>query len=205
MRCAGQRLQGCRHFQKIRDTRRPEGVRRSSELGSDKKSTNARKTSYSTDVGVLPSVRENLSVLPFRHVPIGARVQAHWSLGWLCMNGFPERWIIILPRCLPAERFPTFASGRQGRGPVTLLDFHRHDSRPLRRDVKTPSKDQLTAQLQSPLKGQSSSNQIMKNGIRRRSFLKGLGVTGAALLPAGALLVNKANAHAAGNDDSGGS
>jgi hypothetical protein len=44
----------------------------------------------------------------------------------------------------------------------------------------------------------------MKNGIRRRSFLKGLGVTGAALFPAGALLVNKANAHAAGNDDSGG-
>jgi hypothetical protein len=37
------------------------------------------------------------------------------------MKGFPERWIIKLPRCLPAEKFPTFASGRQGRGPATLL------------------------------------------------------------------------------------
>jgi hypothetical protein len=25
--------------------------------------------------------------------------------------------------CLPAEKFPTFASGRQGRGPVRLLGF----------------------------------------------------------------------------------
>ena len=27
--------------------------------------------------------------------------------------------------CLPAEKFPTFASGRQGRGPATLLNFRR--------------------------------------------------------------------------------
>jgi hypothetical protein len=33
----------------------------------------------------------------------------------LCMKGFPERWIIKLPRCLPVEKFPTFASHRQGR------------------------------------------------------------------------------------------
>jgi hypothetical protein len=26
--------------------------------------------------------------------------------------------------CSPAEKFPTSASGRQGRGPVTLLSFH---------------------------------------------------------------------------------
>ena len=63
MRCAGRRLQGAVIFQKIRDTRRQEGVRGVVSWESDKKSTNARKTSYSTDVGVLPSVRENLSVL----------------------------------------------------------------------------------------------------------------------------------------------
>jgi len=34
------------------------------------------------------------------------------------MNRLPERWIIILPRCLPAGKFPTFASGRQGRGAI---------------------------------------------------------------------------------------
>jgi hypothetical protein len=34
----------------------------------------------------------------------------------------------------------------------------------------------------------------MKNGIRRRSFLKGLGETGAALLPGSALLVSNAQA-----------
>ena len=29
-----------------------------------------------------------------------------------------------LPRCLRAEKFPTSASDRQGRGPVTLSGFH---------------------------------------------------------------------------------
>src|SRR5258705_11024727 len=62
--------------------------------------------------------------------------------------------------------------------------------------VKTPSKDQMTAQPQSPSKGQPGSNQIIRNGVRRRSFIKGLGLMGAALLPPSALLVNKANAHA---------
>jgi hypothetical protein len=42
----------------------------------------------------------------------------------------------------------------------------------------------------------------MKNGVRRRSFIKGLGVAGAALFPAGTLLVNNANAMP--NDDQGG-
>ena len=50
----------------------------------------------------------------------------------LCMNAFPERWIIKLPRCLPAEKFPTSGGcpGNQhltdtqrcqNRGPVRLL------------------------------------------------------------------------------------
>ena len=30
----------------------------------------------------------------------------------LYVNGFPERWIIKLPRCLPSEKSPTFASCR---------------------------------------------------------------------------------------------
>ena len=66
--------------------------------------------------------------------------------------------------------------------------------------MKTSSKDQLTAQLQSVSKGQPGSNEITRNGVRRRSFIKGLGVTGAALLPASALLINNANAM----DDGGG-
>jgi hypothetical protein len=54
--------------------------------------------------------------------------------------------------------------------------------------VKIPRNDHLTNQLQS------RSDQVMKNGIRRRSFLKGLGVTAAALLPGSALLVSNAQA-----------
>jgi hypothetical protein len=68
--------------------------------------------------------------------------------------------------------------------------------------VKTPSKDQLTAQLQSPSRAQPGSNQVVKKGIRRRSFLRGLGLTGAALLPGSGLLVH--NANAVPNDDGGG-
>jgi hypothetical protein len=60
----------------------------------------------------------------------------HRSLGERrTMKGFPQSWIIILPRCLPAEKFPTFASGRQGRGSVKLLDFHPPFSRARPRDV----------------------------------------------------------------------
>jgi len=44
----------------------------------------------------------------------------------------------------------------------------------------------------------------MKKGVRRRSFIKGLGVAGAALFPAGTLLVNNADATIP-NDDGGGS
>ena len=60
--------------------------------------------------------------------------------------------------------------------------------------MKIPRKDHLTNQQQSPSKGESGSDQIIKNGVRRRSFLKGLSVTGAALLPGSALLVNRAQA-----------
>ena len=68
--------------------------------------------------------------------------------------------------------------------------------------MKTPSKDQPKAQLQSLSAGQPGSNQITGNRVRRRTFLKGLGVTGAALLPGSAILVNHANAIP--NDDGGG-
>jgi hypothetical protein len=68
--------------------------------------------------------------------------------------------------------------------------------------VKTASKEQLTSQVQSLSKGEPGSRQIVRNGVRRRSFLKGLGITGAALLPGSGLLVN--NANAIPNDDGGG-
>ena len=60
----------------------------------------------------------------------------------LCMNAFPERWIIKLPRCLPAEKFPTSGGcpGNQhltdtqrcqNRGPVrllvSLLEFYQEE------------------------------------------------------------------------------
>ena len=54
--------------------------------------------------------------------------------------------------------------------------------------MSIPRKDHQTTQLQS------GSDQIIKSGVRRRAFLKGLGVTGAALLPASALLVSRAQA-----------
>jgi hypothetical protein len=42
-------------------------------------------------------------------------------LCWLCMNGFPERWIIILRGVV--EKFPTSASGQQDRGPAASFKF----------------------------------------------------------------------------------
>jgi hypothetical protein len=68
--------------------------------------------------------------------------------------------------------------------------------------VKTASKEQLTSQVQFLSKGEQGSKQIVRNGVRRRSFLKRLGITGAALLPGSGLLVN--NANAIPNDDGGG-
>ncbi|HEX6565077.1 MAG TPA: twin-arginine translocation signal domain-containing protein [Chthoniobacterales bacterium] len=52
------------------------------------------------------------------------------------------------------------------------------------------------------MKGQPVSNQTVKTGVGRRTFIKGLGVSGAAFLPAAALMVNNANAQA--SDDGGG-
>jgi hypothetical protein len=60
---------------------------------------------------------------------IGCRLGRH------SINRFPERWIVNLPRCLPVEKFPTSASGRQGRGPVALSGFHPQFPRARLRDV----------------------------------------------------------------------
>src|SRR5215471_16276258 len=68
------------------------------------------------------------------------------------------------------------------------------------KSVKTRSKNQLTGELHSLTKGKPGPKQIMKNGVRRRAFIKGLGLTGAALLPGTALLTNNAKA----GDDGGG-
>ena len=68
--------------------------------------------------------------------------------------------------------------------------------------MNTPSKDNLPNQLHSPSKGESEPNRIARTGVKRRSFLKGLGVTGAALLPASSLLVNRVTAMPA--DDASG-
>jgi hypothetical protein len=72
---------------------------------------------------------EKTCLLPQKFKRIACR------LYWLCMKGFPEGRIIKLPRCLPAEKFPTFASGRQEREPVTLLNSHPPFSRARLRDV----------------------------------------------------------------------
>ena len=54
---------------------------------------------------------------------------------------------------------------------------------------------------QSLSRGEPKPDQIKRSVLGRRSFLKGLGATGAMLLPAGALLATKAQAK---TDDSGG-
>src|SRR5208282_6475435 len=50
--------------------------------------------------------------------------------------------------CLPAEKFPTFGSGRQGRGATTLSDFRRQFRLTRSRDV---------AQEESPAYGDGSA------------------------------------------------
>ena len=58
-------------------------------------------------------------------LPTRARVQAHRvSSSVLALHeGVPRAMDHHSSGCLPAEKFPTFASGRQGRGPVRLLSF----------------------------------------------------------------------------------
>lgn len=58
------------------------------------------------------------------------------------------------------------------------------------------------SQSLSKSKGEPESGQIVRSVVGRRSFLKGLGATGAMLLPASALLATKAKAM--GGDDFGG-
>src|SRR5258705_5859231 len=59
----------------------------------------------------------------------------------------------------------------------------------------------VTSQSQSLSGSKPASDQTSRSVVGRRSFLKGLGATGAVLLPASALLVTKAKAT---NDDFGG-
>jgi hypothetical protein len=57
------------------------------------------------------------------------------------------------------------------------------------------------AESLSPSDSKPVSDQIGATSLRRRSFLKGLGATSALLLPASAMMINKAQAQ---SDDSGG-
>src|SRR6266403_5959223 len=66
---------------------------------------------------------------------------------------------------------------------------------------KSISKNGVTSQSQSLSGGNPSSEQPSRPVVGRRSFLKGLGATGALLVPATALLATKAKAT---NDDFGG-
>jgi hypothetical protein len=67
---------------------------------------------------------------------------------------------------------------------------------------KSINKNGVTPQSQSLSRGEPTADQINRSVVGRRSFLRGLGATGAMLLPAGALLVNQAKAMR--GDDSGG-
>jgi hypothetical protein len=66
---------------------------------------------------------------------------------------------------------------------------------------KSISKNGVTPQSQSLSGGNQKSDQTSQPAVGRRSFLKGLGATGAVLLPASALLMAKAQAQ---SDDRGG-
>ena len=66
---------------------------------------------------------------------------------------------------------------------------------------KLINKNGVTPQSQFLSRGEPTSDQLNRGVVGRRSFLKGLGATGAMLLPASALLVTKAKAR---SDDSGG-
>src|SRR4029077_8776050 len=66
---------------------------------------------------------------------------------------------------------------------------------------KSINKNGVTPQSQSLSRGEPRPDQRKRSVVGRRSFLKGLGATGAMLLPASALLVNQAKAM---SDDFGG-
>ena len=67
---------------------------------------------------------------------------------------------------------------------------------------KLINKNGVTPRSQSLSKGEPESGRMVRSVVGRRSFLKGLGATGAMLLPASALLATKAKAM--GGDDFGG-
>jgi hypothetical protein len=56
-------------------------------------------------------------------------------LYWLCMKGVSRAMDHHSSGCLPAEKFPTCASDRQGRGGTTLLGFHHQFHLTRSRDV----------------------------------------------------------------------
>jgi hypothetical protein len=64
------------------------------------------------------------------------------------------------------------------------------------------TKNGVTPQSQSLSRSKPTSDPMIRPVVGRRSFLKGLGATGALLVPGSALLVNQAKAM--GDDDSGG-
>ena len=69
------------------------------------------------------------------------------------------------------------------------------------------TKNGVTSQSQSLSGGKSNSEQATRPVVGRRTFLKGLGATGAVLLPGSALLMSKVQAQEMTKkkgDDSGG-
>src|SRR6266446_4921846 len=65
-----------------------------------------------------------------------ARVQAHRLSSVLAVHeGVPRAMDHHSSGCLPVRKFPTFASGRQGRGATTLLGFHHQFHLTRLRDV----------------------------------------------------------------------
>lgn len=76
------------------------------------------------------------------------RVQAHRLSPVFVHEGVPRAMDHHSSGCLPVEKFPTFASGRQGRGPVRLLGFHHQFHLTRQHDV---------AQEESPTYGDGSA------------------------------------------------
>src|SRR4029077_20885286 len=69
-------------------------------------------------------------------LPTPARVQAHRLSSLLPLHeGVPRAMDHHSSDCLPAEKFPTCASGRQGRVATTLSDFRRQFHLTRSRDV----------------------------------------------------------------------
>src|SRR6476660_9917622 len=59
----------------------------------------------------------------------------------------------------------------------------------------------VSCMTQSPLEATSKFESLNEGQVGRRSFLKGLSMAGATLLPGGALLISKAEANQLGDRD----